>query len=418
MRSIRKQTFAWQEKFVLRLLREHYQNDNVLLQKVKLLYFTLTEIDSDFNGKEIMWYTKTIHTYSGLNKNWIPIGLRILEDLKIVKITGHDEEYKSKHGERGKFIARSIEFTPENINRSPESVNGESTDNQITDNGERGTLEHTLDLEISNQDKISLDLKKSLSYSDLNKNKKERACTHESARTDNTVSHEEKAPFLSSPLIPKDEDEEIQDASHTDVDRDSEIIRFINLSGRYLNGKLTRNKKVDAIYQQLCDDRLDTVYYWRFVAQTDDVDGKPAYYLKALQDGSHIDKWHDRKSVLMVDDVYKREYCTNCKREVTGLSKCECGWAKHGISCNCNGYASHYVRWSAKPLTSCPKCGQKEETKRMSAGDKEAMIDEEVKKYLAGEEEEEAEEGMTAEEWDNNSVRDVIDKLAEAKSLS
>ena len=37
-----------------------------------LLYSTLTEMDSDFNGQDINFYTKTIVTYSWLNKDVVP----------------------------------------------------------------------------------------------------------------------------------------------------------------------------------------------------------------------------------------------------------------------------------------------------------------------------------------------------------
>ena len=79
MRSIRKQPFCWQEKEVFRMLRKQYKKNELV--KMRCLYDTITEIDSDFNGQEIKYYTKTIHSYSGLSKDWIPQGLKKLEEL-------------------------------------------------------------------------------------------------------------------------------------------------------------------------------------------------------------------------------------------------------------------------------------------------------------------------------------------------
>ena len=101
MRSTRNQPFCRQEKKINRLLRTKYTKSS--LAKIKLLYATITEIDSDFNGANINYYTQTISTYSGLSTDYIPKGLKILAELNIIKI--HTER-----NSKGQFIKKEIEF--------------------------------------------------------------------------------------------------------------------------------------------------------------------------------------------------------------------------------------------------------------------------------------------------------------------
>ena len=120
MRSTRNQPWCWQEKKVLRLLRSKYQGAE--LAKYRNLYLTLTEIDSDFCGKEITYYTRTIATYSGLSADWIPKALRELEAIGVVKLEGGRDK-------NGHFVARELVFTPESVPGKPgigEPVPGET----------------------------------------------------------------------------------------------------------------------------------------------------------------------------------------------------------------------------------------------------------------------------------------------------
>jgi hypothetical protein len=108
MRNTRNQPFCWQEKKINRLLRAMYKKTD--LSKMLLLYATITEMDSDFNNKDIKKYTKSISTYSGLSKEFIPQGLKKLEELGILVIVLDKEN--------GKFKGKRIVFTPEKIHES------------------------------------------------------------------------------------------------------------------------------------------------------------------------------------------------------------------------------------------------------------------------------------------------------------
>ncbi len=122
MRSTRKQSFCWQEKKINRLIRKEYTGSERV--KMLLLYATITEIDSDFNQKNIKYYTKTIATYSGLSKDFIPTGLRRFEKMHILTIIGGKD--------KGKFKGKKLVFTPEKIDELPrktvagKSLNGKS----------------------------------------------------------------------------------------------------------------------------------------------------------------------------------------------------------------------------------------------------------------------------------------------------
>ena len=121
-RSTKEQSFCWQEKKVLRLFRCLYVGKE--LDRIRNLYLTLTEIYSDFNGQDIKYYTETIAKYSGLSKGWIPKGLKILEELKVIELV----EERSK----GKFKGKKLIFTPENIEEMEKFTGEEEINNEET----------------------------------------------------------------------------------------------------------------------------------------------------------------------------------------------------------------------------------------------------------------------------------------------
>lgn len=139
MRSTRNQPFCWQEKKITRLLRKNFKGTARV--KILVLYATITEIDSDFNNKDIKYYTKTISTYSGLDRDYIPKALKILEDLNIIEI--------SENRESGKFGGKLLKFTPEKIEEMPPKTVAGKTVNGKTGTGERHTLEDSILLEDS-----------------------------------------------------------------------------------------------------------------------------------------------------------------------------------------------------------------------------------------------------------------------------
>lgn len=117
-RQIRRQPFCWQEKRILRFLKQSYRG--LERAKMLMLYTVLTWIDSDFNGKPIRWYTKTIATYSGLDRHWVSKGLKKLQELKIIKI-----RLPARDKVTGKFMedpetGPAVIFTPEGIDESPQ----------------------------------------------------------------------------------------------------------------------------------------------------------------------------------------------------------------------------------------------------------------------------------------------------------
>lgn len=130
-RSTKEQSFCWQEKKVLRLFRCLYVGKE--LDRIRNLYLTLTEIYSDFNGQDIKYYTETIAKYSGLSKGWIPKGLKILEELKVIELV----EERSK----GKFKGKKLIFTPENIEEMEKFTREEESDNEETVTGKTITGE-------------------------------------------------------------------------------------------------------------------------------------------------------------------------------------------------------------------------------------------------------------------------------------
>ena len=122
-RNTKNQPFCWQEKKILRLLRSQYYGGKEH-DKLRNLYLTLTEIYSDFNGQDIKYYTQTIARYSGLNKEWIPKGLKIFEKLKMVQLI--------EDRDKGKFKGKRLIFTPENIEEIKNLANTEKINDDNT----------------------------------------------------------------------------------------------------------------------------------------------------------------------------------------------------------------------------------------------------------------------------------------------
>ncbi|WP_373078228.1 hypothetical protein [Fusobacterium varium] len=121
-RSTKNQPFCWQEKKILRLLRCQYEGKEH--DKLRNLYLTLTEIYSDFNGQDIKYYTQTIIKYSSLGKDWIPKGLKIFENLKVIQLV----EERNK----GKFKGKRLIFTPENIKEMEKFTNEQKINDENT----------------------------------------------------------------------------------------------------------------------------------------------------------------------------------------------------------------------------------------------------------------------------------------------
>lgn len=134
-RSTRNQPFCWQEKKILRLFRIMFKGNE--LAKFRNLYGTITEMDSDFNSQDIKFYTKTISTYSGLSEDWIPKGLKKLQELKIIMIVADRVN--------GKFKGKRLIFTPENIDESIcDTITVKSTNGKFTN----GFLESSEDISL------------------------------------------------------------------------------------------------------------------------------------------------------------------------------------------------------------------------------------------------------------------------------
>lgn len=153
MRSTRNQPFCWQEKKVFRILREEFSGNELV--KLRCLYGAITEADSDFNSQDIKYYTKTIHTYSGLSKDWIPTGLKILEDLHVLRII--------EDRENGKFKGKRIKFTPEEVKEVPRKTIPGKPGNGKSFNGNHDTSE---DILLSEDSNCKEDNKENLSLQD------------------------------------------------------------------------------------------------------------------------------------------------------------------------------------------------------------------------------------------------------------
>ena len=151
-RNIRNQPFCWQEKKINRFLRDNFEG--MERAKMILLYQTITEIESDFNSKEIKYYTKVISSYSGLSKEFIPKAVKKFEKLGIIKVLNQKNE------QTGKFDKKRIIFTPENIINTerkkipPKTVHGKPLNGEGVNGHPRNYIEDSIYLENSNKKNI------------------------------------------------------------------------------------------------------------------------------------------------------------------------------------------------------------------------------------------------------------------------
>lgn len=131
MRSTRNQSFCWQEKKINRLIQDRFEKSERV--KMLLLYATLTWLDSDFNSKDIKYYTQTISAYSGLGKEFIPKGLKLLEALHVLRII--------QEKEAGKFKGKKLIYTPEKVKEIPRKSKNRKTVHIKTSIGKSNTSE-------------------------------------------------------------------------------------------------------------------------------------------------------------------------------------------------------------------------------------------------------------------------------------
>lgn len=105
--------FAWQEKSVYALFRQQFSGSNLV--RIQNLYMTLTLIESNISVPNYLFYVKTIQKYSGLTKDWIPTGLRILVAMNVITlITMRDPINRRPLGRTLKFSEKEARLmTPE-----------------------------------------------------------------------------------------------------------------------------------------------------------------------------------------------------------------------------------------------------------------------------------------------------------------
>lgn len=99
------------DKRILKLIREKYKKNKLV--KLLSLYCAIAELEEDFKSEK--YKTSLITKHSGLSKNWIPGGLKILNNLGVIAI----EESRNK----GKFSNRGFKIIPyENINKKKKDL--------------------------------------------------------------------------------------------------------------------------------------------------------------------------------------------------------------------------------------------------------------------------------------------------------
>lgn len=104
-RIFRDSPFCWQEKEALRFLRKNFSGRQLV--NLRCLYLALTEIESDFAGKEIKHYTKMLESYSGMSRQAVSENLSTLESIGFVKT-------EEKRDEHGRFNGRTVILQPVN----------------------------------------------------------------------------------------------------------------------------------------------------------------------------------------------------------------------------------------------------------------------------------------------------------------
>src|SRR2546421_433594 len=86
-RIFRENPFGWYDKVAMRYLRKKYGEDKKTFLIIRAIYLALTEIDSDFNGSPIPFFTETVGTYAGVSREVAGKYLNMLEEEGLIKRT-------------------------------------------------------------------------------------------------------------------------------------------------------------------------------------------------------------------------------------------------------------------------------------------------------------------------------------------
>ena len=86
-RIFRENPFGWYDKVAMRYLRKKYGEDKKTFLIIRAVYLALTEIDSDFNGSSIPFFTETVGTYAGVSREVAGKYLNILEEEGLIQRT-------------------------------------------------------------------------------------------------------------------------------------------------------------------------------------------------------------------------------------------------------------------------------------------------------------------------------------------
>lgn len=119
VREFRKFPFCWQDKPTLR-----YINDNVerkQLSSIRNIYFTLTELASDYSSEDIKVFIFDVANRSWLNEKTVSKCLKILEDLWIITFWKQQKNSDWKYWKKEIRLV-SANFTARNFGESSEKV--------------------------------------------------------------------------------------------------------------------------------------------------------------------------------------------------------------------------------------------------------------------------------------------------------
>lgn len=102
-RVFRETPFGWWDKPTMRHLRRKYGHDKKVFCALRSVYLALCELDSDFVGKPINSFAKTVGTYAGTSRQVAGKYIRLLEEEGLVRQSGIRDPRTKKY-QRGKIV--------------------------------------------------------------------------------------------------------------------------------------------------------------------------------------------------------------------------------------------------------------------------------------------------------------------------
>jgi hypothetical protein len=142
VRIFRKNPIAWWDKNAMRQLRKKFGKDKKTFVILRSVYLALCEIESDFAGAAINFFTQTVGTYAGTSRQVAGKYINLLEQLDLIKKTRFKDPKTKKFLAGTSIEILAVEGKENNDSASESPVAGYPTNGVSHQRGIRPALKN------------------------------------------------------------------------------------------------------------------------------------------------------------------------------------------------------------------------------------------------------------------------------------